>query len=180
MTLDGFFAGPAGELDWHRVDDEFFSFAVEQLDSVDTLVFGRVTYQMMVKHWTSEEAIKNDPIISRKMNRTDKMVFSRTLERVEWTNSRLVKDAATEEVARVKRQPGKDMIIFGSANLAATFTRGGLINEYRVMVNPVVLGSGRPLFPRIETRLAMKLLDSRVFRSGNVLLTYQPQSAAKL
>ena len=138
MTLDGFFEDPEGAIDWHMVDEEFNAFAVEQLNTVDTILFGRVTYQLMASYWPTEAAIRDDPIIADKMNRTDKIVFSRTLEKVEWKNSRLVKENAAEEVVKLKQQPGEDVIIFGSANLAATMAHNGVIDEYRVMVNPIV------------------------------------------
>ena len=138
MTLDGFFESSEGAIDWHMVDEEFNAFAVEQLNTVDTILFGRVTYQLMASYWPTEAAIRDDPIIADKMNRTDKIVFSRTLEKVEWKNSRLVKENAAEEVVKLKQQPGEDVIIFGSANLAATMAHNGVIDEYRVMVNPIV------------------------------------------
>jgi len=175
MTLDGFFAGPEGALDWHVIDEEFFTFAIQQLELVDTLLFGRTTYQMMASYWTTEAAIKGDPIIAGKMNQTAKVVFSRTLDRVEWANSRLVKEKAAQEVAGLKQQQGKDIIVLGSASLAATFTENRLIDEYRIMLNPIVLGSGLSLFPGIGRRVPMKLLNTRVFSSGNVLLVYRPK-----
>jgi dihydrofolate reductase len=173
-TLDGFFADAKGAIDWHIVDEEFRAFAIQQLDSVDTILFGRRTYQLMVSYWPTEAAIKRDPAIAGKMNQTAKIVFSRTLEKAEWTNLRLVKEKAAEEVAKLKQQPGKDVIIFGSGNLAATLTQSCLIDEYRMMVNPIVLGSGHPFFQGVEDRLPMKLIDSRVFGSGSVLLSYRP------
>jgi dihydrofolate reductase len=174
-TLDCFFADSNGAIDWHVVDQEFHTFAVQQLDAADTILFGRKTYHLMASYWPTEAAIKRDPLVAGKMNAIDKIVFSRTLDRVEWANTRLVKEKAAEEVARLKRQPGKDILILGSANLAATLTHNRLIDEYRMMVVPMVLGSGRPLFQGVEGRLPMKLLDTRPFRSGNVLLVYQPK-----
>jgi len=172
-TLDCFFADANGAIDWHVVDEEFHAFGFQQLDAADTLLFGRLTYQLMASYWPTEAAIKRDPLIAAKMNQTAKIVFSRTLDRVEWASSRLVKEKAAEEVARLKQQPGKDMLILGSANLAATLTQNRLIDEYRMMVVPIVLGSGRPLFQGVEGRLPMRLLNTRAFRSGNVLLAYQ-------
>jgi dihydrofolate reductase len=175
MTLDGFFADSNRALDWHVVDEEFRSFASQQLDSVDTILFGRLTYQLMAAYWPSQAAIDSDPIIARQMNQTPKIVFSRTLASADWANSRLVKENAAEEVARLKQQPGKDMILFGSANLAASLAQHSLIDEFRIMLNPVVLGGGHPHFQGVTRRLPMKLLNTRVFNSGNVLLAYQPK-----
>ncbi len=172
-TLDGFFAGPNGEIDWHHVDEEFNEFAIAQLNAADGLLFGRATYQGMASYWPTDMARTNDPIVADKMNTLPKIVFSRTLERVEWNNTRLVKGNIAEEISKLKQQPGQDWLLFGSADLASTLTNLGLIDEYRVMVNPVVLGSGQPLFKGIQDKLYLKLVNTRVFRSGNVLLCYQ-------
>jgi dihydrofolate reductase len=174
VTLDGFFAGPNGEIDWHVVDEEFNEFAIEQLNSVDVLLFGRVTCELMASYWPTPAATTNDPIVADKMNHLPKIVFSRTLSSVEWQNTRLVKENIAEEIAKLKQQPGKDLIIFGSSDLAVTFIQDGLIDEYRIMVNPVVLGNGKPLFKGIKGQLKLKLLKTKTFRSGNVLLYYQP------
>jgi dihydrofolate reductase len=174
VTLDGLFEGPNREIDWHNVDDEFNQYAIELLSTVDTLLFGRVTYQLMADYWPSPSATKNDPIVADKMNNLSKIVFSRKLEKVDWKNTRLVKENIADEISRLKRQPGKDLAIFGSSDLALTFIQLGLIDEYRIIVNPVVLGNGKPLFKGIKGSLNLKLLRTRTFKSGNVLLYYQP------
>ncbi len=174
VSLDGYFEGPNREIDWHNVDEEFNEYAIDFLNSVDTLLFGRVTYQLMASYWPTPTAIANDPIVAEKMNSLPKIVFSRTLEKVEWKNTRLVKEAIAEEISKLKQQPGKDSAIFGSSDLALTFIQHGLIDEYRIIVNPVVLGNGKPLFKGIKDRLNLKLLKTKVFRSGNVCLYYEP------
>jgi dihydrofolate reductase len=173
-TLDGFYEGPNKEIDWHNVDEEFNEFAINQLNSVDVLLFGRVTYELMASYWPTPAATTNDPIVADKMNSLPKIVFSKTLASVEWQNTRLVKENIAEEIAKLKQQPGKDLIIFGSSDLAVTFIQHGLIDEYRIMVNPVVLGNGKPLFKGIKDKLNLKLLGTKLFGSGNVLLYYQP------
>ena len=173
MTLDGFFAGPDGEIDWHNVDEEFNDFAIDQLSTADGLIFGRRTYELMASYWPTESAISDDPIVAEKMNSIPKIVFSRTLDQVDWNNTRLVKENAAEEVSKLKHQPGKDLFIFGSADLASTLTDLGLIDEYRIILNPVVLGSGRPLFQGVKDPLHLKLMKTRIFRNGNVLLYYE-------
>lgn len=173
-TLDGFFAGPNGELDWHNVDEEFNEFAIEQLNSAGGLVFGRVTFQMMASYWQTEAASKDDPIVAGKMNAMPKIVFSRTLERADWNNTRLVKGNLSEEVSRLGREPGQDLLLLGSADLASGLTPLGLIDEYRIMVNPVVLGSGKPLFKGAQKRMDLKLIKTKKFNNGNVLLYYVP------
>jgi dihydrofolate reductase len=172
-TLDGFFEDQHRKIDWHVVDEAFNDLAIEQLDSVDTILFGRLTYQLMAAYWPTKAAIKDSAVVARKMNEMSKIVFSRTLKKAEWSNTELVKNRVAEKVRGMKRQPGKNLIIFGSANLSATLTKNGLIDEYRIMVNPILLGKGRPLFPSLPGRLPLDLLSARVFPSGNVLLTYQ-------
>lgn len=173
-TLDGYFEGPGRDINWHNVDAEFNEFGIEQINSVDTLLFGRVTYELMAGYWPTESARADDPIVAEKMNQTPKIVFSKTLPNVEWQNTRLVRDNFVEEMTNLKAQPGRDMIIFGSSNLAVTFIQHGLIDEFRIMVNPVVLGDGKPLFKGILEKLSLKLIKTRVFHSGNVLLYYEP------
>ncbi len=173
-SLDGFYQGPNGEIDWHIVDEEFNAEAIDFLSSVDALLFGRVTYQLMASYWPTKDALTDDPIIAAKMNSLSKVVFSRTLETVEWQNTRLVKADAASEVARLKQQPGKDLAIFGSSDLALTLIPHGLIDDYRIIISPVVLGDGKPLFKGIGERLHLKLVRTRAMGSGNVLLYYQP------
>ena len=174
ISLDGYFEGPNQELDWHRVDDEFNDYANDLLDSVDTLLFGRVTYQLMAGYWPTPTAKTNDPIIAGKMNRLPKIVFSRTMARAEWNNTRLVKENAAQEIAQLKQQPGKNMAIFGSSDLTVSLMPSGLIDEYRIFVNQVVLGCGKPLLQGLHARLDMVLASTRIFKSGLVLLCYKP------
>jgi dihydrofolate reductase len=147
---------------------------VDQLNNADLLLFGRITYELMASYWPTENAVANDPIVAAKMNAIAKIVFSRTLEEVKWSNTRLVKDNIAEEVLRLKRQPGKEIGIFGSSDLTAALMQMDLIDEYRIMVNPIILGSGKPLFNGIRQRINLKLLETKTFSSGNVLLYYQP------
>jgi dihydrofolate reductase len=174
VTLDGYFEGPNREIDWHNVDAEFNDYAIDLLNNVDVLVFGRVTYQLMASYWPTPAATTNDPIVAEKMNSLSKIVFSRTLNQVAWKNTKLVRGNVAEEILKLKQQPGKDLAVFGSCDLALTLIRLGLIDEYQIFVNPVVLGSGKPLFEDIHDKLKLKLLKTKTFDSGNVLLYYQP------
>jgi len=174
VTLDGFFEGPNGEIDWHNADEEFNEFAVDQVKSADGLIFGRVTYELMASYWPTPAAQADDPMVAEKMNTMPKIVFSRTLDKVEWNNTRLVKGDAVKEISQLKQEPGKDLLIFGSADLASNLTNLGLIDEYRIMVNPVVLGKGNPLFKDIKEKLNLRLLRTKTFSNGNVLLYYEP------
>lgn len=175
ISPDGFFEGPNREIDWHHVGDEFNKFASDQLDSLDTLLFGRVTYEMMASYWPTEAAITDDPVIARKMNSIAKVVYSTTLDKADWNNTTLIKEDIVRQTARLKEQPGRDMAIFGSAVLGNALLDAGLIDEIRLMVNPVLLRKGRPLFGDGKAaRLDLNLLKSRPFNNGNVLLFYQP------
>ncbi len=173
VTLEGFFEGPNREIDWHNVDDEFNTFAIEQTSAVDVILFGRVTYQMMASFWPTPEAIAADPVVAGQMNSLPKVVFSTTLVRAEWSNTTLVRDHLKEEVLKMKQQPGKDLALFGSANLLASLMQLDLVDEHRILVNPVILGNGHPLFRQARDRQNLKLIRSRVFGNGNVLLCYQ-------
>jgi dihydrofolate reductase len=173
ISLDGFFEGPNHELDWHNVDDEFNGFAIEQLREIGLLLFGRVTYQLMASYWPTPAGIADDPVVASHMNEIPKLVASRTLERAEWDNTTLIRDNLAEEVSRLKQQTGKDIAVFGSANLLSSLIPLGLVDEHRILVNPILLGSGVPLFKRFHERLNLRLVNSRTFRSGNVLLTYK-------
>ncbi len=139
ISLDGFFEGPNKELDWHNVDAEFNEFAIQQLDSIDMILFGRITYELMASYWPGEEAIKDDPEVANRMNSIQKIVFSKTMLKAQWNNTTLIKDKAPEEVAKLKNQPGKDIAIFGSFGLALTLIPDRLIDEFRIMINPLCL-----------------------------------------
>ena len=169
VSLDGFFETSDKKLDWFAPDEEFFQYAREMLRAADTLLFGRATYQHMARYWPS--APKDE--IADKMNNLHKIVFSKTLERAVWSNSTLVKNNAAEEVSKLKQQSGKDMVILGSATLASFLLQLDLIDEYRVILVPVLLGAGNPLFTGLEQRLRLKLQQTKLFASGVVVLYYE-------
>ena len=173
VSLDGFFDAPGEgleKIDWHRADDEWEDYAIELLSGADTLLFGRKTYEGFAQFWPTQEGE-----VARLLNTTSKVVFSTTLAEAAWNGSRLVRDHVPEEVAKLQAQTGKDIVILGSADFAATLTQHGLIDEYRIAVNPVVLGGGTPLFQERAGRLNLKLLDTRTFKSGIVELRYAPE-----
>ncbi len=175
ITLDGLFEGPGDDIDWHNVDEEFNHFAIEQTGSAGGLIFGRKTYQLMESYWPTPQAKNDDPEVAQLMNDLPKYVFSNSLQTVTWSRSTLMSGDAAEEITRLKEQPGNDLFIFGSADLAAYLTRKGVIDEYRLMVNPVILGRGKPMFDGLEQPLKLKLLRTRTFANGNILLVYQPE-----
>jgi dihydrofolate reductase len=172
ITLNGFFEGAKSwDLEWHQSvwGEELERLSIEQLRSADRLLFGRVTYEGMAAYWRTAQGE-----VAEFMNTLPKVVCSRTLERVEWTNTRLVKEDAPGEVAALKRQGDGNTFVFGSADLSVTLMRHGLFDEYRLVLTPVVLGSGKSLFGRGLSSLKLKLLEARPLSSGGVVLRYEP------
>jgi dihydrofolate reductase len=174
VSLDGFFAGPDGEIDWHVVNDEFNKFAADQMNSADGLLFGRVTYKLMEAYWTTPAAARQAPEIAARMNSLSKIVVSRKLKTVGWKNTRLISGNLHDEISKLKQQARNDLLLLGSADLASTLTSLRLVDEYRLMVAPVALGNGKPLFRNIGRKLAFKLIASKPFSSGSILLSYEP------
>ncbi len=168
MSLDGFFEGANKELDWFSPDEEFFEYARGMLRSVDTILFGRSTYQHMAAYWPFAPAEE----IADKMNGLPKVVFSNSLDTAVWSNTRLVRGDAAEEVAKLKRAAGGDMLILGSAALASSLLQAGLIDEYRVILAPILIGAGTP-FGHFQDRLKLKLSRAQTLGSGVVVLYYQ-------
>ena len=170
VSLDGFFEGAKSwDLGWHESvwGDELERLSIDQLKSADMLLFGRVTYEGMAGYWPSAKGEVAD-----RMNNIRKVVFSRTLEKASWNNTKLVKGNAAEEVAKLKEQSGKDLFIFGSANLSSTLMRHHLIDEYRLCLAPIVLGTGTPLFKASPETMKLKLIEARPLKSGGVILRY--------
>jgi dihydrofolate reductase len=175
VSLDGYFVDAKGDMSWaHKNDPEWNDFVAGNVSSGGELLFGRVTYQMMAGYWPTPMAAKNDPIVAERMNSMPKVVFSRSLHKASWQNTRLLKDDIAAEVRRMKTAPGRDIAILGSGSIVAQHAQAGLIDEYQIVVNPVVLGAGRTLFDGVKRRLNLKLTSSRAFRNGNVVLNYEP------
>jgi dihydrofolate reductase len=174
LTVDGFFAGPKGEIDWHVVDAEFNEYAIDMLNAADTILFGRVTYEMMASYWPTARVTTDDPVVAERMNSLTKIVFSTTQEDLVWQNSTVMKNINAEEILKMKQEPGKDILILGSGTVVSAFARLGLIDEYRMIVNPVALGKGRTLFADVDNKIKLALLKTKTFGSGNVLLYYKP------
>ena len=184
MTLDGYSTGPNGEMDylppfdnvelWKELHEEMWA----QLRNIDTFLLGRVTYKIWESYWPSAalnpNSTQSDIDFSKFADKTQKVVFSKTLDKAEWQNSRLVKDNIAEEVMKMKSQPGRDMALAGGAKLAQTFTRLGLIDDFLIVVHPVILGVGKPLFGNLTERKRLKLVETRKYKNGAVLLHYVP------
>ena len=176
VTLDGFFSGKNGEFQWAKghTDAEFQAFVEENAKPGGILVFGRKTYDLMRSYWPSEMALKNDPVVAEQMNALPKMVFSRTLDQATWNNTKLIKGDPVSEMRRLKSEPGPDMTILGSGSIVSQLAEAGLIDEYQVVVNPVVLGAGRTMFETVKKPLELKCTKTRSFRNGNVWVCYEP------
>ena len=172
-SADGYHAGPGQALDWHTIDEEFGRFALGQLREAGTLVFGRVTYELMAAFWPTSAGRESDPDVAQAMNTTPKIVISRTLPQATWAGTQIISNHAEEELAKLKQQPGKDIVIQGSSTLTAGLLHTGLHNELRILVTPVILGQGRSLFAGAG-KTSLKLLETQQFTSGNVLLYYHP------
>jgi dihydrofolate reductase len=181
VTLDGVMEAPGGETSlgalsgWSFTfwNDEAAKYKSDELFASDTFLLGRVTYQIFADAWPSRTGEFAD-----RMNSTLKLVVSRTLDKVAWNNSRLLKGKIIEEVTKLKQQPGQGILIYGSADLVHLLMQHDLIDEYRIMVFPVVLGVGKRLFEEGKDKKVLKLVETRTFSTGMVLLTYQPERKA--
>ncbi len=181
LSLDGFAAGPNDELDWISYDNELEQYAHSLHAHTDTVIWGRRTYEGMASYWLT---IPGNPASTpaelehaRWLDAATKVVVSRTLERIDWNNAQntvLIQDNIAEEINKIKQQPGKDIWFLGSTMLAQTFMQLDLIDEYRININPIVLGRGKLLFDGVTRQLPLKLLESKTFNSGVVALRYEP------
>ena len=175
VTLDGYFTDANGDMSWaHKNDPEWIEFAAENAKGGGTLLFGRITYELMVSFWPTPAAIQSMPEIAKGMNNLPKVVFSRTLDKASWNNTKLVKNGLVEEVRKMKNEAGEDMVILGSGSIVSQLSEDRLIDEYQMVVNPIVLGKGRTMFEGLTKRLPMKRTSTRTFENGNVLLCYEP------
>jgi dihydrofolate reductase len=177
ITLDGYFTGPGGDLSWakeHPADAEFQAFVAGNAKGGGVLLFGRITYDMMAGWWPTPQAIKSMPEVANQMNALPKVVFSRTMEKASWNNTRVVKADIVAEIRRMKQAPGPDMVLMGSGTIVAQLAAEGVIDEYQFVVFPIVLGKGRTMFEGVSRKLGMKLRSTRSFGNGIVLLNYIP------
>jgi dihydrofolate reductase len=177
MSLDGFFVDVNGDMRWAKTvdqDEEWNAFVAENASGGGVLVFGRITYELMAGFWPTPFAIENMPIVAKGMNSMPKVVFSRTLDQASWNNTKLVKGDMATEIGKMKKEPGDGMVILGSGSIVSQLASEGLIDEYQVVVNPIVLGKGRTMFDGVKEKLYLKLQKTRAFGNGNVFLCYEP------
>ncbi len=177
ISLDGYFTDARGDMRFAQnpiPDAEWDAFVAGNAGGGGTLVFGRVTYDLMVSFWPTPLAEQQMPDVARQMNSLPKVVFSRTLTEASWNNTKLVKNDMAGEIRKLKQEAGGGMVIFGSGTIVSQLTQEGLIDEYQIIVDPVALGKGRTLFDGIQQKLSLKLKQSRSFGNGNILLCYEP------
>ena len=183
LTLDGFIAGPNGEMDWGTPTfgaAENWKHVFEMLSTVDTVLMSRVIYELFKAFWpaqaTNPSSSDSEKEFSRWLDNTPKVVFSKTLTSVDWMHSRLVTGDVGTEIALLKQQPGKNLVLWGGSRFPQALMNLGLIDEYRINVHPVVLGSGKLLFTDVRNRVPLSLVSSKTFASGTVGLCYQPKA----
>jgi len=176
ISLDGYFTGPKNEIDWFEFEDEEHAWSREILQRVDTMVYGRVTYEEFRQFFPTPEASASgfDQYIVRRLNELPKVVFSKSLEDAPWKPSTIVRENPIETIPKLKNEPGKDMVVVGSGSLVATLAREDLIDEYRIRIRPIILGSGRLLFEDHDHRHPLKFISVRSFKNGVIGLHYQP------
>lgn len=178
VSLDGYIADARGDMSWgHRdaKDVEWSSFIADNARGGGGLIFGRTTYELMARYWPTPPARQSFPEVAERMNRVPKFVFSRTLEKAAWNNTQLLKGNPAAEVRQLKSAPGADLAILGSGSIVAQVAQAGLVDEFQLVVNPLVLGQGKSMFEGIDGKLPLKLARTRIFANGNVLLCYEPK-----
>jgi dihydrofolate reductase len=177
ISLDGYFVDVNGSMAWAKMDNndpEYNAFVAGNASGDGNLLFGRVTYELMIKYWPTPMAKQHDPVVAEGMNNMPKFVFSRTMDKASWNNTTVVKGDLLEEVKKMKQQSGPGMAILGSGTVVSQLCAAGLIDEYQVVVNPVILGKGRTMFEDVKEIRSLKLTKTRSFKSGKVYLCYEP------
>ena len=176
-SLDGFVAGPNGEMGWINVDEEIFDFVATMTDQADTALYGRVTYEMMQSYWPlageQPDASKHDKEHSKWYNSVSKVVLSKTIQEAGLNNTTIISDQLSNNINRLKRQEGKNILIFGSPGASQSLLNEGLIDEFWLFVNPIILGQGMPLFKDITGTTKLKLVESKTFACGVIALHYR-------
>ncbi len=178
VSVDGYIEGPRRELDWfHDGDTEFERYCDEMIDSVGVALYGRRSYELMLSYWPNAERNPRTPAdlaFARKMNALPKVVLSRTLDRAEWNNTQIIGDHVAERITELKQQPGKPIVAWAGAGLVKTLGDLGLVDEYRLIVTPVLLGAGTPMFQGLEQRRTLRLTRTTQLGRNLAVLCYEP------
>jgi len=174
VTLDGFFVDQKGDMSWaHKNDPEWNAFTADNAQGECVFVFGRVTYDMMAAWWPTPQAIQAMPDVATRMNKLPKVVFSKTLKTAVWNNTTVIKGDPAAAVRKMKHEVGDPLLIMGSGSIVAQLTEQGLIDEFQIVLHPIVLGKGRTLFEGVKEKQNLALTQSRGFKNGNVFLRYE-------
>jgi dihydrofolate reductase len=176
-SLDGFVAGPNGELSWLKIDEEMFDFVATMTANADTALYGRVTYEMMQSYWPTAgekpNASKHDIEHSRWYNNVSKVVLSRTIQETGLHNTKVISDQLSDNINKIKQQDGKNILIFGSPRASQSLLKEGLVDEFWLFVNPIIVGQGMPLFKDINGTTKLNLMESKTFACGVIALHYE-------
>ena len=178
VTADGYFTDKNNDMSWaHRQGDpEWNDFVAENAKSGGELVFGRVTYEMMKSFWPTPMAAAQFPDVAKGMNESPKVVFSRTMAAATWNNTRLIKGDLENEVRKLKDESGDHLVVMGSGTIVSQLAQAGLVDEYQMVLNPIVLGAGRTMFEGVKDKINLTLTGTRAFKNGNVVLKYEAAS----
>jgi dihydrofolate reductase len=177
ISIDGYFTGENGDFRWAHSgndDPEYTAFVAANASGEGQLLFGRITYDLMAGYWSTPLAVQHDPVVAKGMNNMQKVVFSRTMEKPLWKNTKLIRTDIVSEIRKMKNEPGPGMVIMGSGSIISQLVQEHLIDEYQIMVNPVALGKGRTMFNGMDKMLSLKLINTRTFNNGKVFLCFQP------
>ncbi|WP_183577924.1 dihydrofolate reductase family protein [Mucilaginibacter sp. X5P1] len=175
-SLNGYYKGPNGDISWHRHGAEEAEFSAESMQSKNILLFGRVTYDMMVSFWPTPMALERAPREAKSINDAEKIVFSTAMDKADWNNTRIINGDIINEVKKMKQTSPHDMTILGSGSIIVQLAEAGLIDEYQIMFDPVVLGDGGSMFKGMKHKLDLDLISAKTFKSGTVLLSYKPMN----
>lgn len=177
VSLDGFVAGPNGEMDWIKVDEDLFDIVGEQTDQADIGLYGRITYEIMESYWPTAgdkpNATRHDIQHATWYKNITKVIISKTLQNGYLSNTKIISSNIPSEIIQLKQTPGKNIILFGSSSAAHTLMENDLIDEYWIFVNPIILGQGKPLYKEIQKKIKLKLIATHAFSSGVVCLHYE-------
>ncbi|WP_018341944.1 dihydrofolate reductase family protein [Cytophaga aurantiaca] len=173
ITLNGFYKDASNDIHWHQHGKEEGEFSGEMLKQNNILLFGRTTYEMMYSFWPTEMALSSMPEVAKGMNNAEKIVFSNTLKKAEWKNTTIIKNDVVSEIRQLKKTSKKDLTILGSGSIVAQFAEAGLIDTFQFMIDPTAIGKGTSLFSGLKEDLNFTLTETKVFKSGSVLLCYK-------